>query len=323
MLRISSILALLSAVVFLVAPAQGGKSSAKSCGKQEFAYAGFQAEETAHGVRTGIAQLAPPDLSDGHVGGWIGVGGTERGPGRRGRVAPGRARGVQRRRPDEQAVLRGDGRRRGADVLRARAERRARRRSTDVAVLEMARAQVVVARLGRRQARSARRSTFRAATAPGTRRRWRRTGTAAPAPATATRYRFTNVTLAHANGGALAAARRQLPSFEDPGLQGRPDLGGARAASSRRACRPHARASVIVSGVPTCISRASFRIAAFGMRMQPCETAPGQDLAARSCRGRRRSRRRASRSASPSARSSRTRSARRTGCRSSVSLSRM
>ena len=81
MVRISSILALLSAVVFLVAPAQGGKSRAKSCGKQEFAYAGFQADETAHGVRTSIAQLAPPDLSDGHIAGWIGVGGVDAGPG--------------------------------------------------------------------------------------------------------------------------------------------------------------------------------------------------------------------------------------------------
>ena len=32
----------------------------------------------------------------------------------------------------------------------------------------------------------------------------------------------------------------------------------------------------IVSGVPTGISRASFRIAAFCIRMQPCETRPGR-----------------------------------------------
>ena len=81
MVRIAPILALLSAVAFLVAPAQGGKSSAKSCGKQEFAYAGLQADETAHGVRAGISQLAAPDLSDGHIAGWIGVGGADAGPG--------------------------------------------------------------------------------------------------------------------------------------------------------------------------------------------------------------------------------------------------
>ena len=32
----------------------------------------------------------------------------------------------------------------------------------------------------------------------------------------------------------------------------------------------------MVSGVPTDISRASFRIDSFGMRMQPCETGPGR-----------------------------------------------
>ena len=31
-----------------------------------------------------------------------------------------------------------------------------------------------------------------------------------------------------------------------------------------------------MSGVPTGISVASFRIEAFGMRMQPCETRPGR-----------------------------------------------
>ena len=49
MVRISSILALLSAVVFLVAPAQGSKSSSKACGAEEFSYAGLQADQ--HGAR--------------------------------------------------------------------------------------------------------------------------------------------------------------------------------------------------------------------------------------------------------------------------------
>ncbi len=81
MVRISSILALLSTVVFLVAPAQGSKSSAKACGADEFAYAGFQADSTAHGVRTTIAPLSVPTVDDGHVAGWIGVGGVDAGPG--------------------------------------------------------------------------------------------------------------------------------------------------------------------------------------------------------------------------------------------------
>lgn len=81
MVRISSILALLAAVVFLVAPAQGSKSSSKRCGAGEFAYAGFQADTTAHGVRTTIAPLSVPNVEDGHVAGWIGVGGVDASPG--------------------------------------------------------------------------------------------------------------------------------------------------------------------------------------------------------------------------------------------------
>ena len=80
MVRISSILALLSAVVFLVAPAQGSKSSSKACGSKEFSYAGLQSNQAAHGIRATIAPLAAPDGPDGHVGGWIGVGGTQAGP---------------------------------------------------------------------------------------------------------------------------------------------------------------------------------------------------------------------------------------------------
>ena len=81
MVRISSILALLSAVVFLVAPAQGSKPSSTACGADEFAYAGFQADTTAHGVRTTIAPLSVPNVADGHVAGWIGVGGAVAAPG--------------------------------------------------------------------------------------------------------------------------------------------------------------------------------------------------------------------------------------------------
>jgi len=81
LVRISSILALLSAVVFLVAPAQGSKSSANACRGDEFAYAGFQADTTAHGVRTTIAPLSAPNVDDGHIAGWIGVGGVDAGPG--------------------------------------------------------------------------------------------------------------------------------------------------------------------------------------------------------------------------------------------------
>ena len=81
MARIISILAVLSVVVFAVAPAEGSKSNSSACGAKEFAYAGLQSENKAHGVSATIAPLDFPTVTDGHVAGWIGVGGTEEGPG--------------------------------------------------------------------------------------------------------------------------------------------------------------------------------------------------------------------------------------------------
>ena len=81
MARTFSILAMLTVVFLAVTPAEGGKSNSSACGAKEFAYAGLQAENTAHGVSASIAPLALPTVSDGHVGGWIGVGGTQEGPG--------------------------------------------------------------------------------------------------------------------------------------------------------------------------------------------------------------------------------------------------
>ena len=81
MARIFSILTLFTVVFLAVSPAEGGKTSSSACGAKEFAYAGLQAENTAHGVSATIAPLSLPTVTDGHVGGWIGVGGTDEGPG--------------------------------------------------------------------------------------------------------------------------------------------------------------------------------------------------------------------------------------------------
>ena len=81
MARILSILALFSVVFLAVSPAEGGKTNSSACGAKEFAYAGLQSESIAHGVSATIAPLALPKVADGHVGGWIGVGGAEEGPG--------------------------------------------------------------------------------------------------------------------------------------------------------------------------------------------------------------------------------------------------
>jgi len=66
---------------FLVAsPAEGGSTHVAGCGVQSYSYAGVQANTTAHGVSATLDPTAPPSVSNGHVGGWIGVGGPGAGP---------------------------------------------------------------------------------------------------------------------------------------------------------------------------------------------------------------------------------------------------
>lgn len=79
--RTIALLSLLSLVLLAVTPAQGGGSGPGACSSSEYAYAGFQSEHKAHGVSAGIVALDAPAVTDGHVGGWIGVGGTDAGPG--------------------------------------------------------------------------------------------------------------------------------------------------------------------------------------------------------------------------------------------------
>ena len=81
MRRIIPALGLLALVFLVVAPAEGGSASATGCGVQAYAYAGMQAENIAHGVEATLAPIAAPAVTDGHVGGWIGLGGTDAGPG--------------------------------------------------------------------------------------------------------------------------------------------------------------------------------------------------------------------------------------------------
>ena len=67
--------------VLAASPAEGGSTQTSSCGVKAFSYAGLQAGRTAHGVSATLASTAAPSVSDGHVGGWIGLGGTSAGPG--------------------------------------------------------------------------------------------------------------------------------------------------------------------------------------------------------------------------------------------------
>jgi len=81
MRRIVPALGLLLLVFLVVSPAEGGNTSATGCGVKAFSYAGLEADRKAHGVAARLSTTVAPAVSDGHVGGWIGVGGTSAGPG--------------------------------------------------------------------------------------------------------------------------------------------------------------------------------------------------------------------------------------------------
>jgi hypothetical protein len=66
--------------LFVASPAEGGGGRSSACVGREYSYAGLQSNIKAHGVSATIVPTAAPDVSDGHVGGWISVGGTEAGP---------------------------------------------------------------------------------------------------------------------------------------------------------------------------------------------------------------------------------------------------
>ena len=67
-----------------VASAAGAGTTPQPCGAGQhgspgYAYAGHESTDVAHGVRATITPLAEPRVSDGHVAGWIGVGGPGQG----------------------------------------------------------------------------------------------------------------------------------------------------------------------------------------------------------------------------------------------------
>ena len=51
------------------------------CGSSTYSYAGLQSDTQANGVSATLSVTEQPNVSDGHVGGWIGLGGTGAGPG--------------------------------------------------------------------------------------------------------------------------------------------------------------------------------------------------------------------------------------------------
>jgi hypothetical protein len=81
MRRILPLLSVFALVFLAVAPAEGGSTKAAACGVASYAYAGVQANSRANGVSATLDTTSAPSVIDGHVGGWIGVGGTDAGPG--------------------------------------------------------------------------------------------------------------------------------------------------------------------------------------------------------------------------------------------------
>ncbi len=85
--RRATILAAAATLGVLAAPAADGALSRtavpgpRSCATRAYSYAGVQASSTAHGVAATLVATSAPRVDGGHVGGWIGVGGTDAGPG--------------------------------------------------------------------------------------------------------------------------------------------------------------------------------------------------------------------------------------------------
>lgn len=50
------------------------------CGKAGYSYGGFQSAERGHGVRATLVALGNPQVRNGHVAAWVGVGGAGLGP---------------------------------------------------------------------------------------------------------------------------------------------------------------------------------------------------------------------------------------------------
>jgi hypothetical protein len=68
-------------VVLLLFVAVPPARAAEACGSSGYSYAGFEAAHRGHGVRAELRVETLPAVEQGHVAGWIGVGGFGVGPG--------------------------------------------------------------------------------------------------------------------------------------------------------------------------------------------------------------------------------------------------
>jgi hypothetical protein len=70
----------LLAFAYAAAPASPSRASSTACGDRAYAYAGYAAAQRSHGVAAVITPLELPDVANGQVAAWIGVGGPGEGP---------------------------------------------------------------------------------------------------------------------------------------------------------------------------------------------------------------------------------------------------
>ena len=74
-------LRLLFLTATVAAVALGGAARALACGNSEgYSYSRVRAPSSAYGISARIAQLNAFDILNGHIAGWVGVGGTGEGP---------------------------------------------------------------------------------------------------------------------------------------------------------------------------------------------------------------------------------------------------
>ncbi len=74
-------LAAIVLVAVVAASQAGARMRTTGCATSAYSYAGLQASTEAGGVSATLAAVGTPTVTDGHVGGWIGVGGPNAGPG--------------------------------------------------------------------------------------------------------------------------------------------------------------------------------------------------------------------------------------------------
>ena len=272
--------AVLAALTVATVSPERGASSA-GCGQGaggagSYAYAGYQAASTAHGVRATITTLSIPNVGAGHVAAWIGVGGREQWAGRHGLVAPGRHRGLAGRR-----ALRVRGGRSPRPAARAQDDRRQRRGgpgSPSRRAGDQADGRVGGASGSTARSRS-RRSASSARSAAGSRSRPPSRGTATDGlqllrvPLPGRRASPMREAARGARSRRGAASWTAATGCDGSSRRRRTDASARRSRSSRRASSSRPRYATILTGVPTRTTVRRNTMSRLCSRTQPCETA--------------------------------------------------